>query len=255
MELGVWPTWYRHSVFFPHISPSLNSTKSWILRRSHMPKGAAQTNKQKGIFFSSGQNTRKGPPCGMDLLGEDWYNLIFFTLLCWPQAWGHTPMQICFIIYLYIYFFGCARSLLLCRLFSSFDELGLLSSCGAGASHCNGFSCWGAQALEHTTFSSCRAFSRSMSGLKSTGHSVAHGLNCSRARRIFPDKELNPCLPHWQGGFFTTEPPGRPLLCRCLDNWKGYASLWPEELENGVSRVFLHSLSYSVTKLVTRLAT
>ena len=187
----MWPTWCRHSVFSPCISPSLNSTKSWIPRlssrcnqktfqkkfssdfpggpvvktasgtglvpgqgRSHMPKGAAQTNKQKEMFFSSGQNTRKGPPCGIDLLGEDWYNLIFFTLLCRPQARGHTPMQTCFIIYLFIYFSGCARSSLLCRRFSSSDELGLLPSCGAGASHCSGVSRWGARTLEHTTFSS-----------------------------------------------------------------------------------------------------
>ena len=48
---------------------------------------------------------------------------------------------------------------------------------------------------------------------------VEHGLSCSMARGIFPDQGLNLCLLHWQGGLFTTEPPGKPsngplsLLC------------------------------------------
>ena len=40
----------------------------------------------------------------------------------------------------YLFFFGCARSLLLWELFSSCIEQGLLSSWGAQASHCSGFS-------------------------------------------------------------------------------------------------------------------
>ena len=36
--------------------------------------------------------------------------------------------------------FGCAGSSLLCGLFSSGGEQGLLSSCSAQASHCGGFS-------------------------------------------------------------------------------------------------------------------
>ena len=39
-------------------------------------------------------------------------------------------------------------SLLLCRLFSSCGNGGLLSSCSAQASHCSGFSC-GVQTLGH----------------------------------------------------------------------------------------------------------
>ena len=42
-----------------------------------------------------------------------------------------------------------------CRLFSDCSEQGLLSSCGAQASHCSGFCCCRAQALWHTGFSSC----------------------------------------------------------------------------------------------------
>ena len=66
--------------------------------------------------------------------------------------------------YFYLFIFGCTGSLLLSRLFSRWVEQGLLSSCGARASHCCGRSCcrarvsvfaaWrlsscGARALEH----------------------------------------------------------------------------------------------------------
>ena len=42
---------------------------------------------------------------------------------------------------------GCMGPSLLCSLLSSCGERGLLSSCGAWASHCGGVSCWGTQAL------------------------------------------------------------------------------------------------------------
>ena len=48
-----------------------------------------------------------------------------------------------------------AGFLLLCRLFSSCGEQGLLSSCRVWASLCSDFSLCGAQALGHTSFSSC----------------------------------------------------------------------------------------------------
>ena len=47
----------------------------------------------------------------------------------------------------YVFISGCAGFLLLQGCFSSCDEWGLLSSCAAKASHCSGFSCFGAQAL------------------------------------------------------------------------------------------------------------
>ena len=39
---------------------------------------------------------------------------------------------------------------------------------------------------------------------------VACGLNCSRACGIFPYKELNPCLPHWQGDSLPLNHQGGP---------------------------------------------
>ena len=56
---------------------------------------------------------------------------------------------------MYLRTFGRAGSLLLLGLFPSCDEQGLLSSCGARASHCSGFSCCRARALGYSCFSSC----------------------------------------------------------------------------------------------------
>ena len=54
-----------------------------------------------------------------------------------------------------MFVFGCTQSSLLCQVFSSFGEWGLLSTCGALASHYSGFSCCGPWALGYVSFSSC----------------------------------------------------------------------------------------------------
>ena len=60
-------------------------------------------------------------------------------------------------IYFYILFICLFLAVLgLCcfaRAFSGYSEQGLLSSCGAWACHCSGFSCCGVQALGHEGFS------------------------------------------------------------------------------------------------------
>ena len=63
--------------------------------------------------------------------------------------------------YVYLFIWGCAGSSVLHELFSGCGEQGLLPSYGARASHCGGFSCCRARALEHTDFSS---WSRSAQG-------------------------------------------------------------------------------------------
>ena len=69
---------------------------------------------------------------------------------------------------------GCAGS-------SWLQRRGLLSRCGAWASHCSGFSSCGAQ-----------AWGRVGSPV------VAHGLHYSEVRGIFPDQTLSPCSLRWQ---------------------------------------------------------
>ena len=92
---------------------------------------------------------------------------------------------ICFI-------FGCAGY-----------EWGLLCSCDERASHCGGFFCCGAQALEGMGFS-CGTW------LLSAGLIVAHGLSCSRACGILPDQGSNPCPLHWQADSLPLNHHGSP---------------------------------------------
>ena len=59
----------------------------------------------------------------------------------------------CLYIFLFIYLFGCAESLLLCE---------PLSCCGARASRCSGFSCCRVWALGHTELRSCSMWAQSL---------------------------------------------------------------------------------------------
>ena len=53
-----------------------------------------------------------------------------------------------FFIYNFIYLFLSVLDLHCCRgFFCSYGDWRLFSSCGAGASPCRGFSCWGAWTL------------------------------------------------------------------------------------------------------------
>ena len=58
-----------------------------------------------------------------------------------------------------------------------------------------------------------RGLSIAAPGLQSTDWTVvSHGLECSMARGILPDQELNPSLWHWQVDSLTTKPPGKPSI-------------------------------------------
>ena len=86
----------------------------------------------------------------------------------------------------FFFFFKClflaVLSLCCCaQAFSGCSEWGLLFSCGVQASHCGGFSCCRAHALD--TWASVV---------------VAQALSCSSACGIFPDQGSNPCPLHWQ---------------------------------------------------------
>ena len=97
----------------------------------------------------------------------------------------------------------CVGSLLLHRLFSSFDEQGRLSSfvhlslwwlprCRAQDLGCTGFSSWGSQALEHR-LSSCGS-----------------GASLLEVIRDLLGAEIKPMAPALAGRFFITEAPGKP---------------------------------------------
>ena len=93
----------------------------------------------------------------------------------------------------YVFIFGCAWSSLLWGLFSSSGKWGQLSSCDVQASHCDGFSCCGAQSLgrKPSIVVAC--------GLKRADSVVvAKGLSCSTSCGIFMNQGLNRYPLHWQ---------------------------------------------------------
>ena len=92
--------------------------------------------------------------------------------------------------------------------FSSCGEWGLLSSCGAQASHCGGFSCCGAQALEHVA-SVVWPMSSRVCGLSSCDARAW----LSHSRWILPRPGIKPVSSALAGVFLTTESPGKPRKC------------------------------------------
>ena len=95
-----------------------------------------------------------------------------------------TSLLACMAATLWELFFGSAGSLSL---------RGHLSSCGAWAPHCSGFSCCRARALGHMSSEAVAP------GLLSAGPgAVVHGFSCSVACEILRDQGLNLCLLHWQ---------------------------------------------------------
>ena len=86
------------------------------------------------------------------------------------------------VLIICLFISGCAGSSLLRGLVSSCCKWGLLSSCRLWASHCGGFSRWGAPALEHK-LSRCGTWD-------------------------LPRPGIEPMSPALAGGFFTTEPLG-----------------------------------------------
>ena len=79
------------------------------------------------------------------------------------MAWHSTDLSIvnntAFLNYFFL-IFDCARFSLLCGVYSSCREWELLSSWSVQASHCSGFSCYGAQTLEHADFSGFGAWAQ-----------------------------------------------------------------------------------------------
>ena len=88
--------------------------------------------------------------------------------------------------------FGCARSLLLHRLFSSWGAGLLFTACTSFSLW--GFSC-GDRALGRSSRGSCSTWAQEW---QFPGFGVVHGLTCSTAPGIFPAQGSNLCLLNWQ---------------------------------------------------------
>ena len=97
-------------------------------------------------------------------------------------------------MFIYVFIYGCAGSLLLRGLFSSGSKWGLLSHCSAWASHCSGFSC-GVQVsvLVARGLRSCDS-----RGLWCVCLVVAYRFSWPTACGIFLHQGWTPCLLNWQ---------------------------------------------------------
>ena len=96
--------------------------------------------------------------------------------------------------FIYSFFFFWLRPSLCCYVgFSVCVELGLLSRCGAWASHCGVFSC-----AEHRLLGAW------------TSVIMAHRLCCSEACGIFRDWGWNPCPLRWQVDSYPLDCQGNP---------------------------------------------
>ena len=112
--------------------------------------------------------------------------------------------QLLFIFYKIYLFYFWLLSLYFCAwAFSSCGKWGLLSSCDAWASHCDGPSCCEAWAL----------------GVRASVV-VAHGLSCSMVCGIFPDQGLNLCPLHWQADSQPLDHQRSPPLYSSLVFWQ-----------------------------------
>ena len=115
-------------------------------------------------------------------------------------------------------FFGCAGSLWLRGLFSSYREQQLFANCSVWASHCGGFSCCTARALGHTGFSSCSAWAQYCSSPGSRAPMDSWLNNCGAQTLLVHGMcdllgpGIEPVSSAKTGGFFTTEPQKNPFL-------------------------------------------
>ena len=103
-----------------------------------------------------------------DSLGPPTHHLSIWTLSSGPVLsdrsiiWATYEIKnvrvikkICIIIIIIFFYFWLCCVFVVVWAFLSCGELGLLSSCGAWASHCSDFSCWRAQSLGGEGLSSC----------------------------------------------------------------------------------------------------
>ena len=126
----------------------------------------------------------------------------------WSLVFGDfLNIYIYIIVFIYLLL---AVSLLLCWLSSSSGEQGPLSSCGARASPWGVFSC--AAWAEHAGFSSCGVKAQwvRFPGSRAQAHSCGAWTWLLCCVGDFPGPEIEPMLPALAGGFFSTEPPGKP---------------------------------------------
>ena len=100
----------------------------------------------------------------------------------------------------------------LCCCAQAFSSWGANLHCGAWASHCGGFSCFGARALgmRASVVVACRLSSCGLWVLEHRLRSCASRAQLLRGMWDLPGPGLEPVSPALVGRFLTTAPPGKP---------------------------------------------
>ena len=116
-------------------------------------------------------------------------------------------------IYLFIYYFGCLGSLLLCTGFLQLRRAGATLHCSARASHCSGFSCCREQALgtQASVVVARRLSSCGSQALECRLSSCGARAQLLSSMWDLPGPGLEPASPALAGRFLTTAPPGKSL--------------------------------------------
>ena len=104
-----------------------------------------------------------------------------------PSAFAYLLLLLKKVLFIYVFVAAWA--------FSSCGKRELLTSCGAQAAHCSGFSCSGARAQGLADCSS-RGLWAQVCGSQTSEHGRSHSATC----RIFLARGSNLCLLHWQAG-------------------------------------------------------
>ena len=136
---------------------------------------------------------------------------VVYSLLTPSPSFGQVGRRFLKKTFFFKFIFGWAGPSLLWGFFSGCREWGLLSSCGARASHCGGPSCCRARAL------GCAGFIGAGRELSSCGsRALEHRLNSYGAWAQLlhgmwdlPGWGIKPTPPALAGRFFTPEPPGK----------------------------------------------
>ena len=133
------------------------------------------------------------------------------TFSLFPDVVGGAG-ELCGLSYLFLAVLGLRRC------------MGFLSSCGAWAAYCSGFSCRGAWVVGRVGLVVVCELQVVIPMLESTGSIVvACGVICSAACGVFPDQGSNPFLLQWQVDSLPLSHQGSPVgsLIRALNPVQG----------------------------------
>ena len=165
-----------------------------------------------------------------------------------PSSFTYAP-SLFFFVFISLFICGCVGSSLLCAGFLQLRRVEATLRCGAGTSHCGGFSCCGAWALgaQASVVAACGLSSCGSRALEHRRSSCGTQAQLLCGLWDLPGPGLKPVSPALAGGFLTTEPPGKALhmlhllifLCCPLGNSLRSIFQFMNSLSNSVQTTIL----------------